>query len=218
MKAGQQFVVANCGQLLTLAGEASGRCGATMRNLGILKNAAMLVRDGRIGLVGTWTEVRGAAVALIEEVDAGSRLVTPGFVDAHTHLVFGGNWGEEFERRGGGESYQASAAGGGGILSTVRQTRGASEDELEASARNRLGWAIRNGTTTIEVKSGYGLSLVDETKILKVVRRLNDMIRVVPTFLGAHEIPAEFPANRSPYTDLIINPILPVSPPRHLPA
>src|SRR5258707_13705679 len=103
MKAGQQFVVANCGQLLTLAGAASARCGATMRNLGILKNAAMLVRDGRIGLVGTWKEVRGAAGALTEEEDAGGRLVTPGFVDAHTHLVFGGNRGEEFERRGGAE-------------------------------------------------------------------------------------------------------------------
>jgi imidazolonepropionase len=210
MKASQEFVVANCGQLLTLAGAASARYGATMRNLGILKNAAMLVRDGRIGLVGTWKEVRGAAGALTEEVDAGGRLVTPGFVDAHTHLVFGGNRVEEFERRAGGESYQSLAADGGGILSTVRQTRAASEDELEESARNRLRWAIRNGTTTIEIKSGYGLSLIDEIKILKVARRLNDTIRVVPTFLGAHEIPEEFRANRSGYIDLIINEMLPV--------
>ena len=169
----------------------------------------MLVRDGRIGLVGPWKEVRGAAGALTEEVDAGGRLVTPGFVDAHTHLVFGGNRVEEFERRAGGESYQTIAASGGGILSTVRQTRAASEDELEESARNRLRWAIRNGTTTIEIKSGYGLSLIDEIKILKVARRLNDMIRVVPTFLGAHEIPEEFRANRSGYIDLIINEMLP---------
>jgi len=133
-----------------------------------------------------------------------------GFCRCAYALGFGGNRVEEFERRAGGESYQSIAAGGGGILSTVRQTRAASEDELEASARNRLGWAIRNGTTTIEVKSGYGLSLVDETKILKVVRRLNDMIRVVPTFLGAHEIPEEFRANRSGYIDLIINEMLPV--------
>src|SRR5260221_9388255 len=148
MKAGQQFVVANCGQRLPLAGAASAQCGATMRNLGILKSAAMLVRDGRIGLVGTWKEVRGAAGALTEEVDAGGRLVTPGFVDAHTHLVFGGNRVEEFERRAGGESYQSLAADGGGILSTVRQTRAASEDELEASARNRLRCAVPEGTTT----------------------------------------------------------------------
>jgi len=209
MKASQEFVVANCGQLLTLGGSASARSGAAMRNLGILKNAAILVRDGRIGLVGPWKEVRGAAGALTEEVDAGGRLVTPGFVDAHTHLVFAGNRVEEFERRAGGESYQSIAASGGGILSTVCQTRAASEDELEESARNRLRWAIRNGTTTIEIKSGYGLSLIDEIKILKVARRLNDTIRVVPTFLGAHEIPEEFRANRSGYIDLIVNQMLP---------
>jgi imidazolonepropionase len=209
MKASQEFVVANCGQLLTLAGSPSARYGAAMRNLGILKNAAMLVRDGRIGLVGTWKEVRGTAGALTEEIDAGGRLVTPGFVDAHTHLVFAGNRVEEFERRAGGESYQSIAASGGGILSTVCQTRAASEAELEESARNRLRWAIRNGTTTIEIKSGYGLSLIDEIKILKVARRLNDTIRVVPTFLGAHEIPEEFRANRSGYIDLIVNQMLP---------
>src|SRR5260221_7341358 len=138
MKAGQQFVVANCGQLLTLAGAASARCGATMRNLGILKNAAMLVRDGRIGLVGTWKEVRGAAGALTEEVDAGGRLVTPGFVDAHTHLVFGGNRVEEFERRARGETYQSPSAAGGGNLSTGSQTRAGSEDWLEGSPPKSL--------------------------------------------------------------------------------
>jgi imidazolonepropionase len=216
MKASQEFVVVNCGQLLTLAGSASARNGAAMRHLGILKDAAMLVRDGRIGLVGTWKEIRGAAEALTEEVDAGGRLVTPGFVDAHTHLVFGGNRVEEFERRAGGESYQSIAASGGGILSTVRQTRAASEQELEEGARKRLQWAIRNGTTTIEIKSGYGLSLIDEMKILKVARRLNDMVRVVPTFLGAHEIPEEFRGNRSGYVDLIINQMLPAIHREHL--
>src|SRR5258708_15651541 len=128
MEGVQQLVVANCGQLLTLAGAASARCGATMRNLGILKNDAMLVRDGRIGLVGTWKEVRGAAGALTEEVDAGGRLVTPGFVDAHTHLVFGGHRVEEFERRAGGESYQSLAADGGGILFTGRHTKAAYDE------------------------------------------------------------------------------------------
>jgi imidazolonepropionase len=209
MKAGQEFVVANCGQLLTLAGPASARRGRAMGELGALKDAAMLVRDERIALVGTWKEVRSAAGASSQEIDAGGRLVTPGFVDAHTHLVFAGNRVDEFERRAGGESYQSIAAGGGGILSTVRQTRAASEQELEESARNRLGWMIRNGTTTIEIKSGYGLSLTDETKILKVARRLKDLIRVVPTFLGAHEIPEEFRANRSAYIDLLLNEMLP---------
>jgi imidazolonepropionase len=205
----QEFAVANCGQLLTLGGSASARRGAAMQELGILKDAAMLIRDGRVVLTGAWKEVRSAAKALSEEIDAGGRLVTPGFVDAHTHLVFGGNRLEEFERRAGGESYQSIAASGGGILSTVRQTRSASEQELEASARDRLGWAIRNGTTTIEIKSGYGLSLTDETKILRVARRLKDLVRVVPTFLGAHEIPEEFRADRSGYIDLVVNEMLP---------
>jgi imidazolonepropionase len=208
MSKSQELVVVNCGQLLTLAGPASARYGAAMRDLGVVQNAAMLVRDGRIGSVGTWKEVRGAA-GTFTEVDAGGRLVTPGFVDAHTHLVFGGNRVEEFQRRASGESYQSIAADGGGILSTVRQTRTASEQELEESARNRLGWAIRNGTTTIEIKSGYGLSLIDETKILEVSRRLKDLIRVVPTFLGAHEIPEEFRANRSGYIDLVVKEMLP---------
>jgi imidazolonepropionase len=210
MSKSQNFAVANCGQLLTLAGSASARCGVAMRELGILKEAAILVRDGRIALTGSWKEVRSAAGKLSAEIDAGGRLVTPGFVDAHTHLVFGGDRVAEFERRAGGESYQSIAASGGGILSTVRQTRAASEQELEEGARNRLDWAIRNGTTTIEIKSGYGLSLIDETKILEVARRLKDMIRVVPTFLGAHEIPEEFRANRSGYVDLVINEMLPV--------
>jgi imidazolonepropionase len=209
MSNSQEFAVVNCGQLLTLAGPAGARRGAAMRELGVLKNGAILVREGRIALAGPWKEIKAAAGELSEEIDAGGRLATPGFVDAHTHLVFGGNRVEEFERRAGGESYQSIAASGGGILSTVRQTRAASEDELEASARSRLGWVIRNGTTTIEIKSGYGLSLRDETKILKVARRLNDMTRVVPTFLGAHEIPEEFRANRSSYVDLIINEMLP---------
>jgi imidazolonepropionase len=208
--AGQDLVVANCGQLLTLAGSAFTRRGTAMRELGMLKDAAMLVRDGRIVLTGTWKEIQATAGGSTEELNAAGRLVTPGFVDAHTHLIFGGNRVEEFERRAGGESYQSIAASGGGILSTVGQTRLATEEELEASARHRLDWAIRNGTTTIEIKSGYGLSLIDEIKILRVAQRLQDAIRVVPTFLGAHEIPEEFRGNRSGYIDLILNEMLPV--------
>jgi imidazolonepropionase len=209
MKESQELAVAHCGQLLTLAGPSSARRGAAMRELGILNESAMLVRDGRIAAIGSWKEVRAAASGPVEEIDAAGHVVAPGFVDAHTHLVFGGGRVEEFERRVSGESYQSIAAGGGGILSTVRRTRAASEDDLETVARARLRWAIRNGTTTMEMKSGYGLSLTDEIKILKVVRRLKDAIRVVPTFLGAHEIPDEFRSNRAGYVDLIVEEMLP---------
>src|ERR1700745_1343472 len=114
MKASQEFVVANCGQLLTLAGSPSVRRGAGMRELGILHNVAMLVRDGKVALIGPWKEIKAAAGELSEEIDAAGRVVTPGFVDAHTHLVFGGNRVEEFERRGGGGGGRSIASPRGG--------------------------------------------------------------------------------------------------------
>lgn len=207
--------VVNCGELVTLAGPARPRVGAEMRELGIVRDAAMLIRDGRIERTGTRAEIEpriespvGAEYRII---DAGGRTVMPGFVDAHTHPVFGGTRADEYELRAGGATYEQIAAAGGGIRSTVRKTRAASEDELFETARRRARWFLRMGTTTIEAKSGYGLSLDSELAMLRVIRRLGGegFLRLVPTFLGAHEIPDEYRGRTSEYVDLLIREMLP---------
>lgn len=205
------LVVVNCSQLVTLAGPRGPRAGAEMRKLSVVEDGAMLVRDGVIERVGTRAEVEPHAGADCEVFDAGGRVVMPGFVDAHAHPVFGGNRADEFEKRAAGLSYQEIAAAGGGIRSTVRRTRAAGEDELLAEALRRGEWFLRTGTTTVEAKSGYGLNVEDELKMLRVVRRLNGEAKIsyVPTFLGAHEIPDELRERRDEYLDLIVDEMLP---------
>lgn len=201
-----EFAVINCSQLLTLGGPARPRVGPELRELGIIEDGAMLIRDGRVAAVGRNNEIRAERV-----VDAGGRVVMPGFVDAHTHPVFAGNRADEFERRTAGATYQEIAAEGGGIRSTVRRTRAATEDELLEAATHYTEWFLRCGTTTIEAKSGYGLTLDDELKLLRVIRRLGETtaLRYVPTFLGAHEIPDEFRGRTAAYVDLVINEMIP---------
>ncbi|HYP52973.1 MAG TPA: amidohydrolase family protein [Pyrinomonadaceae bacterium] len=168
------FVVVNCKQLVTLRGPARARVGAELRELGIVEDGALLVRGGRIEAAGARSEVERLATPDCEVIDAGRRVVLPGFVDAHAHPVFAGTRAGEFERRALGATYQEIAAAGGGIRSTVRATRAASEDELVETARKRALWFLRTGTTTVEAKSGYGLSVEDELKMLRAVRRLNE--------------------------------------------
>ena len=146
-----------------------------------------------------------------EIVDAGGRIVLPGFVDAHTHPVFAGTRAAEFEARTEGATYAEIAARGGGIRSTVRLTRQASEAELLGAARRYRAWFLRGGTTTIEAKSGYGLSLDAELKILRVIRQLaaDGRLRYVPTFLGAHEVPDEYQCRLDAYADLVVHEMLP---------
>lgn len=201
-------VVTNCSQLVTLAGPAAPRTGRAIRELGIIPDGAMLVEDGRIARVGARNEIEPLIAADDAVVDAGGRIVLPGFVDAHTHPVFAGNRTAEFERRIEGASYSEIAAVGGGIRSTVRATRAASEDELLDAARRYVRWFHSGGTTTIEAKSGYGLTLQDELKILRAIGRIEG-VRTVPTFLGAHEIPDEYRNQPSAYTDLVIHEMLP---------
>jgi len=196
--------VVNCSQLVTLAGPARPRTGAEMRDLAIIPDGAMLISDGRIEWVGPRSGI-GRDVTII---DAGNRVVMPGFVDAHTHPVFAGNRANEFEQRASGATYAEIAAAGGGIRSTVRRTRAASEADLLGAAQKYVAWFLENGTTTIEAKSGYGLSPEDEYKLLRVIRGIQP-IRTVPTFLGAHEIPDEFRAHPKKYVDLVVEEMLP---------
>jgi imidazolonepropionase len=163
-----------------------------MSDLAIIRDGGMLIRDGKIDIVGSSDEIeknaRGAEI-----VDASRRVVLPGFVDAHTHLVFAGNRLDDFERRARGETYEQIAKAGGGIWSTVEKTRASNDADLLAQAKKHVNWFLKSGTTTVEAKSGYGLTVEDELKILRVMRRLNQETRleVVPTFLGAHAIPRE---------------------------
>lgn len=148
-----------------------------------------------------------------ERVDCGGRAVIPGFVDAHTHLVFAGDRSDEFARRLSGESYADIAAAGGGILSTVSATRSASEDQLFDLAAARVWNMIRSGTTTLEIKSGYGLDLETELRLLRVARRIGEELPVTvrATFLGAHAVPEEFRSDRAGYIDLVIDEMIPAA-------
>jgi len=205
------LAVVNCGQLVTLQGPARPRIRQELRKLSIIENGAMLIRDGAIEQVGPHATIASELPSDCEVVDAGHRVVLPGFVDAHTHPVFAGTRVDEFEQRASGATYEEIAAAGGGIRSTVRKTRAASEDELFESAARRTEWFLRGGTTTLEAKSGYGLSCDDELKMLRVIRRLNSRgpLRYVPTFLGAHEVPDEYRGRAPEYIDLVIQLMLP---------
>ncbi|HET9525024.1 MAG TPA: imidazolonepropionase [Pyrinomonadaceae bacterium] len=205
------LAIINCSQLVTLAGPQRPRVGPEMRELGIISDGALLIREGLIESVGTSTQIKARIQADTVIVDAGGRVVLPGFVDAHTHPVFAGTRAGEFEERSLGATYQQIAARGGGIQSTVNQTRAATLDDLVYAGRRYAEWFLRGGTTTVEAKSGYGLSLEDELKILRAIRRLDQEtpLRYVPTFLGAHTIPKEYAARRDEYIALIIEEMLP---------
>ncbi len=205
------IAVVNIGQLVTVCGLARPRAGAELRDLAIIENAALLVEDGYIAAIGTEAEMRARISADATVIDARGRCITPGFVDAHTHLVFAGNRADEFEQRIAGATYQQIAAAGGGILRTVRLTRGATDDELLAAARRHRDWMLRSGTTTIEAKSGYGLDHDTELRMLRVIGRLNQEgpARIVPTLLAAHTVPPEFANRREEYIRFVCDELIP---------
>ncbi|MGO9255422.1 MAG: imidazolonepropionase [Bryobacteraceae bacterium] len=223
-----EFAIWNTSQLVTLAGPegprgGAPRVGAEMRDLAIIPQGAMLVRNGRIQATGSRAEIerlvlRGNASPETAVVDAGGRVVLPGFVDAHTHPVFAGTRADEYELRAEGATYAEIAARGGGIRSTVRRTRAATEDELAQAARRYREWFLRGGTTTVEAKSGYGLSLEAECKILRVIHQLGQegSVRYVPTFLGAHEVPDEYRGRMDDYIAILIHEMLPRIAEEHL--
>lgn len=204
----KSLALLHASQVITLSGPKRPRVGKELSDLGIIRDGGILIRDGNINIIGPSDEIEKKSRDA-EVVDLGGRVALPGFVDAHTHLVFGGNRLDDFERRARGETYEQIAKAGGGIWSTVEKTRAASENELFLQAKKRVDWFLKCGTTTIEAKSGYGLTLEDELKILRVIRRLSaeTPLEIVPTFLGAHAMPRDTSPEK--YVDFVINEMLP---------
>ena len=204
------LAVLHAAQLVTLAGAKRPRVGHEMHDLSIIEGGGMLIRDGTIAAVGTSDEIARNMPDECEVADARGRVVLPGFVDAHAHPVFAGDRLDDFERRAEGDSYEQIAAAGGGIWSTVEKTRAASDSDLFEQAKKHASWFLKCGTTTVEAKSGYGLTVDDELKILRVIGRLNDEtpLEFVPTFLGAHAVPHEDQQSPQRYVDLVIHDML----------
>ena len=162
--------------------------------LGVVEDGAVLVRDGRIAFAGPAAGIPGAEASRAETIACDGRWITPGLVDCHTHLVHAGNRAREFEMRLAGASYEEIARAGGGIVSSVERVRAASEDDLVAESLPRLDALLAEGVTTVEIKSGYGLTVADEVKMLRAARRLGEMrdVGIATTYLGAHATPAEY--------------------------
>ena len=203
------LLIKNIGLLATPAGRTARR-GADQGDVRFLRNAWVRIEDGVIAAVGTGTPERPAGA---EELDAEGRLVTPGLVDAHTHLIFGGWRQNELAMKLRGVPYLDILAQGGGILSTVRATRSAGQGELEDKARLALDEMLSFGTTTCEAKSGYGLDLDTELKQLRAIRALNEShpVDLVPTFLGAHALPEDYKADRAAYIRLLCEEMIPAA-------
>jgi imidazolonepropionase len=181
-----------------------------MADVCIIQNGALILNGDRIAWIGNTSDLPQLD-AETEFIDATGKVVLPGFVDSHTHLIFAGSRENEFEQRLLGKTYKEIAAQGGGINATVQRVRQCSKEELKALARPRLERMLRFGVTTIEVKSGYGLSLADEIKCLEAIAELNveGPVELAPTFLGAHTVPPEYRCNREGYIRLLIDTMLP---------
>ena len=178
---------------------------------GAIEDGAILIRDGRIVWVGARADLPAHEAAETDRLDG--RWVTPGLIDCHTHLVFGGDRSGEFEQRLGGATYEEIARTGGGIVSTMAATRAASEDQLYASALTRLAGLKATGVTTVEIKSGYGLDRDSELKMLRIARRIGREagVRVRTSYLGLHAVPPEYRTDRAAYVDLAVDDILPAA-------
>jgi imidazolonepropionase len=203
-------LIFNIGQLLTCGGEDVPRRGSAMGDIGLITDGAVAIRDGRIVEVGVSDEMR-AKYSAVMQIDAQGKVVLPGFVECHTHIVYGGDRLDEFELRIKGADYMEILAAGGGILSSVAKTRNATLDELVASGAARLAKLIRNGVTTCEIKTGYGLDSETEFRMLDAIIAIgkNADIDVIPTFMPAHAIPPEFKERADEYVDLICDVMLP---------
>ncbi|MGB2991360.1 MAG: imidazolonepropionase [Paenisporosarcina sp.] len=206
--------IKNAAQLVTLAGENGPRRQKQMSELSIIEDGSVWMENGEILAIGTTSELEalyGERAHEADVIDASGRLVTPGLVDPHTHVAYGGSREREFEMRLEGSTYMEIMNAGGGIHATTRMTREATEDELVAQTTRRLDSFLAHGVTTVEGKSGYGLDLETELKQLRAMKRLNEShpIDLIPTFMGGHAVPQEYKGSEEQYIDLLVNDILP---------
>ncbi len=206
------LIIYNAGQLVTCASSGAPKRGESLRNAGTIESGAMAIDSGRFIDVGTTIEICSRFESK-DTLDAFGRVVTPGFVDPHTHIVFAGDRLNEFELKIKGAEYLDILAAGGGIISTVRNTRAASVNELFEQGLKRLDKMLACGTTACEIKTGYGLDTVTELKMLRVIEALDEKhpIDIVPTFLAAHTIAPEFKDDPDGYVDLICEEMLPAA-------
>lgn len=215
-----RLIIKHAAELVTCSGF-SAKSGKEMSDLHVIKDGAVIVEDGLIVAVGKTSDLEDAIAERLKVgpevsqpwtvIDAIGKTVLPGFVDSHTHLVFGGDRSEEYSWRLNGENYMTILQRGGGILTSVKATKEASQQELTQSAVRRLDSMLRFGVTTVEGKSGYGLDLETELKQLRVMQAINEThpVDVVPTFMGAHSVPVEYKGRADEYIDFVIDQVLP---------
>jgi imidazolonepropionase len=197
-------------QLVTCASPNGPKRGAAMREVGLISDGAVAVAEGKIVAIGPSADLRADYTAR-QTIDATGKVVCPGLVDPHTHVVYTGDRVHEFERRLQGATYMEIMQSGGGIVSTMRATRAATVEQLVAESRPRLEAMLALGTTTVEIKTGYGLDTVNELKMLRAIEVLaaSSPLDLVPTFLGAHTVPPEYQGRTDAYVDLVISEMLP---------
>ncbi len=204
--------IKNIAQLVTVAsGGRRVKTGPEMGELGVIRDAGVLCREGKIVWVGSMADRSAPIPRDIPELDAAGKTVLPGFVDAHTHMMFAGDRSGEFALRASGATYQEIAARGGGIAGTVEQVRSASKRDLKRSTARYLGEMMKHGTTAVEIKTGYGLDMDSEVKMLEAINELGneEIATVVPTFLAAHAVPPEYRADAGAYVRLVIDRMIP---------
>lgn len=205
------IVILNANEIVTLHGDdEEPRTGKQMQNLEVIPKGGLAVKEGKIVAVGETSEIRRQFKGE-KMISAGGKTVMPGFVDPHTHLVFAGSREDEFQMRVEGASYMEILDSGGGILRSVKTTRKASVENLVESGFKTLDAMLEHGTTTVEAKSGYGLSMESELKILQVMQRLDRLhaVDIVPTFMGAHTVPRRYKSNTQGYVNLVVNKMIP---------